>query len=66
VILVNLKENDRLVAVELVSAEDLEQYGHVQPQQRVAPPSPLEADDSVEEEEIEEEPEPEDDVPEEE
>ncbi len=68
VILVNLKENDRLVAVELVSAEDLEQYGHVQPQQRVAPPSPLEADDAVEEDVAEEpeEPEPEDDVPEEE
>jgi DNA gyrase subunit A len=45
VILVNLKDGDRLVSVELVSAEDLEAYGHVEPQQRIAPPSALEAAD---------------------
>jgi DNA gyrase subunit A len=55
VILVNLKEGDRLVGVELVSAEDVEAYARVQPQQRIAPPSPLETG-SPDEETAEEEP----------
>ncbi|MCE9593680.1 MAG: DNA gyrase subunit A [Planctomycetes bacterium] len=62
VILVNLKDTDRLVSVELVSAEDLEEYGHVEPQKRIAPPSALEATDDVEDEPTDDdEPEPADD-----